>query len=136
MEIPHDQRIKHREIAFRELHPNPDQAGTAAHFLAQVDGVLTSEAASATLVRVSYDVLAVTLKEIEDGLRDLGLHLDNRLFLRVKRALYYYTEETLRANCGCPQGTSNCTKKVFATRYQQIEHGCRDQRPEHWRRYL
>ncbi|MGE5155244.1 MAG: hypothetical protein ACM3ST_14685 [Bdellovibrio bacteriovorus] len=136
MAISDDERIKHREIAFRELHPNPDQAGTAARFLAQVDGVLGSEAASATLVRVSYDVLAVTLKELEDALRELGLHLDNRLLLRVKRALYYYTEETLRANCGCPDGTSNCTKKVFATRYQQIEHGCRDQRPEHWRRYL
>jgi hypothetical protein len=136
MEIPDDERIKHREIAFRDLHPNPDQAGMAVRFLAEVEGVLASEAASTTLVRVSYDVLAVTLKEIEDSLRELGLHLDNRLLLRVKRALYYYTEETLRANCGCPQGTSNCTKKVFATRYQQIEHGCRDQRPEHWRRYL
>ncbi len=136
MDISDDERIKHREIAFRELHPNPDQAGTAERFLAGVEGVVASEAASPTLVRVSYDVLAVTLEELEDGLRELGLHLDNRLFLRLKRALYYYTEETLRANCGCPHGDSNCTKKVFATRYRQIEHGCRDQRPEHWRRYL
>lgn len=136
MDIPEDQRLKHREIAFRELHPNPDQAQTAARFLAGIDGVLASEAVSTIVVRVCYDVLAVTLKELEDALRDLGLHLDNRLFLRLKRALYYYTEETLRANCGCPHGTSNCTRKVFATRYQQIEHGCRDQRPEHWRRYL
>jgi hypothetical protein len=136
MEIPDDERIKHREIAFRELHPNLDQSGTAVRFLSQVEGVLASEVASTTLVRVSYDVLAVTLKELEDGLVELGLHLDNRLLLRVKRALYYYTEDTLRANCGCPHGPSNCTKKVFALRYQQIEHGCRDQRPEHWRRYL
>jgi hypothetical protein len=136
MEIPDDERIKHREIAFRELHPNLDQAGTAVRFLSQVEGVVSSEAASTTVVRLSYDVLAVTLKELEDALQELGLHLDNRLLLRVKRALYYYTEDTLRANCGCPQGPSNCTKKVFATRYQQIEHGCRDQRPEHWRRYL
>lgn len=136
MELPDDQRIKHREIGFRELHPNPDQSGLAVRFLAGVEGVLASEAASDLLIRVTYDVLAVTLKEIEDALRDLGLHLDNRLLPRLKRALYYYTEETLRANCGCPHGSSNCTKKVFATRYQQIEHGCRDQRPEHWRRYL
>ena len=54
----------------------------------------------------------------------------------MKRALYYYTETTLRANCGCPQGTSNCTKKVFALHYQQRDHSCRDHRPEHWRRYL
>ncbi|MFZ0791753.1 MAG: hypothetical protein WAM94_19235 [Chromatiaceae bacterium] len=136
MEISDAERIKHREIAFRELHPNANQAHTAAGFLAGVDGVLASEPASPTLLRVRYDVLAVTLKEIEDALRDLGLHLDNRLMLRLKRALYYYTEETLRANCGCPDGPSNCTRKVFATRYQHMEHGCRDQRPEHWRRYL
>lgn len=136
MDIPEDQRLKHREIGFRELHPNPDQAGAAVAFLAGIEGVLATEALSSTLLRVSYDVLAVTLRELEDALRDLGLHLDNRLLPRLRRALYYYTEETLRANCGCPQGTSNCTKKVFATRYRHIEHGCRDQRPEHWRRYL
>ena len=136
MEISDAERIKHREIAFRELHPNANQAQTAAGFLADVDGVLASEPASPTLLRVRYDVLAVTLKEIEDALRELGLHLDNRLMLRLKRALCYYTEETLRANCGCPDGPSNCTRKVFATRYQHMEHGCRDQRPEHWRRYL
>ena len=136
MEISDAERIKHREIAFRELHPNANQAQTAAGFLADVDGVLASEPASPTLLRVRYDVLAVTLKEIEDALRELGLHLDNRLMLRLKRALYYYTEETLRANCGCPDGPSNCTRKVFATRYQHMDHGCRDHRPEHWRRYL
>jgi len=136
MEISDAERIKHREIAFRELHPNANQAQTAAGFLADVDGVLASEPASPTLLRVRYDVLAVTLKEIEDALRELGLHLDNRLMLRLRRALCYYTEETLRANCGCPDGPSNCTRKVFATRYQHMEHGCRDQRPEHWRRYL
>ncbi len=136
MEIPDAERIKHREIAFRELHPDATQAHTAAVFLNDVDGVLQIEPASATLLKVSYDVLAITLKEIEDALRELGLHLDNRLMFRMKRALYYYTEETLRANCGCPQGPSNCTRKVFALRYQHMNHGCRDQRPEHWRRYL
>jgi len=136
MTTPDDERIKHREIGFRELHPNPDQAATACAFVADIDGVLSAERVSPVMLRISYDVLAVTLQELEDALRELGLHLDNRMMVRLKRALYYYTEDTLRANCGCPEGTSNCTKKVFATRYQQLEHGCRDQRPEHWRRYL
>ena len=136
MDIPDAERIKHREIGFRELHPDPDQSGTAARFLADVDGILAAEPAHATLLRVRYDVLTVTLEDIEDALAELGLHLDNRLLYRMKRALYYYTETTLRANCGCPQGTSNCTKKVFALHYQQRDHSCRDHRPEHWRRYL
>ncbi len=136
MDIPNADRIKHREITFKDLHPNTDQARTAARFLADVDGILGLEAQSTTLIKVSYDVLAVTLKEIEEALVELGLHLENRLIFRIKRALHYYTEETLRANCGCPEGTSNCTTKVFAIRYQALDHGCRDQRPEHWRRYL
>ena len=136
MDIPEAERIKHRELVFSTLHPDPSQADTAAGFLCDVDGVLSVESASPTVLRISYDVLAITLKEIEEALRELGLHFDCKLIYRVKRALAYYTEETLRANCGCPEGSSNCTRKVFATRYRRIEHGCRDHRPEHWRRYL
>jgi len=136
MDITDADRIKHREIPFQEIHPDPHQAQTAARFLVTVEGIHQTDPAAPTLLRVSYDVLITTLQEIEEALTELGLHLDNRLMFRVRRALYYYTEETLRANCGCPHGESNCTKKVFAKRYELIEHGCRDQRPEHWRRYL
>ncbi|QVL50698.1 MAG: hypothetical protein KFB96_09970 [Thiocapsa sp.] len=136
MDIPDVDRIKSREIPFHEIHPDPHQAVTAARFLTDVDGILEINPAGPILLRVTYDVLVTTLQEIEEALTELGLHLDNRLLHRVRRALYYYTEETLRANCGCPQGESNCTKKVFAKRYELIEHGCRDDRPEHWRRYL
>lgn len=136
MELSDDDRIKHREISFQEIHPDPHQALTASRFLSPVEGILHLEPANPHLLRISYDVLITTLREIEDSLTEIGLHLDSRLVWRVKRALLYYTEETLRANCGCPSGQSNCTKQVFAKRYELIEHGCRDQRPEHWRRYL
>ncbi|KXX64522.1 hypothetical protein [Marichromatium gracile] len=129
-------RIKEREIPFQELHPNPDQAATAAAFLAEVEGVLATEALSPCLLRVRYDVLQLTLQEIDEALGELGLHLDNSLLPKVRRALYHYTEETQRANLGYPRCKGNCLKQVFAKRYAQIEHGCRDQRPEHWRRYL
>jgi hypothetical protein len=136
MDIPDSERIKHREIAFQKVHPDPHQAHSAARFLADIEGLLAIEPATPHLLRISYDVLAVSLKDIEDALQELGLHLDTHIVFRIKRALIYYTEETLRANCGCPDGTSNCTDKIFAARYQMIEHGCRDHRPEHWRRYL
>jgi hypothetical protein len=64
------------------------------------------------------------------------MHLDGALLLRLRRAMCYYMEETQRANWGCRHGEHNCTKKVFAKRYEVLEHGCRDERPEHWRRYL
>jgi hypothetical protein len=136
METQEHDFIKHREIAFRDLHPDRNQAQTAAVFLADVEGVVRVNPASSLLIHVSYDLLQVTLQQIEEAIAEIGLHIDNSLLFRVKRALYYYSEETQRANLGCPQGESNCTRKVFAVRYQKLNHTCRDHRPEHWRRYL
>ena len=128
--------IKHREIAFSALHPNPNQAQAAALFLSDVAGVLRTDPSTPQILRVSYDLACISLQQIEGALVDLGLHLHSGLIYRVKRALYYYAEETQRANCGCPKGRGNCTEQVFVTRYQRLNHECRDTRPEHWRRYL
>ncbi len=136
MESGENDFIKHREIAFRDLHPERNQAEVAALFLADVDGVIRATPVSPLLLRVSYDLLQVTLEQVETALREIGLHIDNGLLFRIRRALHYYTEETQRANMGCAHGESNCTKKVFALRYRKLNHDCRDQRPEHWRRYL
>ena len=129
-------RIKHRQIHFRDLHPDRNDARSAADFLNGVDGVLRTEPESPILLSLSYDLHKICLQAIEEAIAELGLHLDNSLMFRIKRALYYYTEDTYRENQGCRRGESNCTKRVFAKRYEVLEHGCRDQRPEHWRRYL
>ncbi len=136
METGENDFIKHREIYFRELHPERNQALDATRFLTGVEGIISTTPTTALLLEVSYDLLQISLKQIEDALRELGLHIDNSLMLRIKRALYYYSEETQRANMGCAQGESNCTSKVFALRYRTLNHACRDRRPEHWRRYL
>lgn len=136
MDLSDTDRIKHRQIPFSALHPIDNQAQQAALLLADVEGVLHVEPVSHHLLQVSYDLLRMTLEHLECMLREHGLHLDNSLLCRLKRALYHYAEETQRANCGCPRGQSNCTRAVFAHRYQSLDHGCRDQRPEHWRRYL
>jgi len=136
MDIADTDRIKHREIHFRDLHPERNDARSAAEFLNQVDGVLTTEPVTPIHLNLSYDLARVCLEEIEGALDELGLHLDNGLMYRIKRALYRYTEDNCRENCGCERGDSNCMKRVFAKRYEALEHGCRDHRPEHWRRYL
>ena len=136
MDIHDADRIKHRLIPFSELHPDENQAQTAAMFLADLAGILRAEPISALALRVSYDVLETTLLEIEEAIHEIGLHLDRNLMYRLKSALCHYTEETQRANCGCPRGESNCTRKVFASRYEKRDHTCRDHRPECWRRYL
>jgi hypothetical protein len=127
---------KHREINFREPHPDERQAYSAAQILLDVEGVLEAEPLSVTGLRVLYDIRHVTLRDIEDALTEIGFHLDNSLFHKLRRTLWYYSDDTHRANIGCEQGRSNCTRRIFVNRYSQLEHGCRDERPQHWRRYL
>ena len=124
--------LRHREILFATPHPDDNQAQSAMVILVDVEGVEQVTAITNTQLSISYDVTCVTLNIIEQALLELGYHLDNSLLSKMKRALYYYTEETLRTNLGC----SNCTRDVFINRYQKQSHGCRDERPQHWRHYL
>lgn len=136
MEPQDDSLFKQREIAFCTLHPDPDQAGSAAALLIDIEGVERVEVAGKASLHVHYHLLVICLADIEALLEQRGFHLDNRLIHKIRRALYHYTEETQRANLGCARGESNCTQKVFVNRYRQRDHGCQDERPEHWRRYL
>lgn len=136
METSDPDRIKQRQIQFRDLHPERNDAATAATFLADVDGVLRAEPASPILLDLTYDLHKTCLEEIDEALAELGLHLDGALLFKLKRSLFYYTEGTYRENHGYGRGDRNSTKLVFSKRWEGLEHGCRDPRPEHWRRYL
>ncbi|MBL3526651.1 MAG: hypothetical protein JMN27_04350 [gamma proteobacterium endosymbiont of Lamellibrachia anaximandri] len=136
MDIDGHEFIKHRSIHFVELHPDPNQAQTAALLLADVEGVMRVGPVDARHLQVTYHIMDITLEQIEVGLTSMGLHIDNRLLYRLMRALHYYTEENQRAVRGCTKGNPNCTRNIFAKRYQSIDHHCRDHRPEHWRKYL
>ena len=127
--------IKRREIRFCHLHPNPDQARSALLLLSDAEGILDIQFVDNLCLHVAYDVRALTLQAIESVLVRLGYHLDNRLLTRMKRALYIYSEDTQRDNLGCGEITDNTTM-VFVKRYTTNYHGCRDKRPEHWRKYL
>jgi len=131
-----DSLFKEREIEFCTLHPDPDQAGSAAIILVGIEGVHRVEPINPGTLQVAYHLLAITLIDIEQLLEQNGFHLDNGLVYKIRRALHHYTEETQRANLGCPKGDANCTQRVFVNRYRKREHGCQDDRPEHWRHYL
>ena len=129
-----DDIIKRREIRFCHLHPEPNQARSALLLLSDAEGVVDIQFVDELCLHVAYDVRLLTLQSLEDVLIRLGYHLDNRLLTRMKRALYAYSEETQRANIGCEE-TDNTTM-VFVKRYTINYHGCRDKRPQHWRKYL
>jgi hypothetical protein len=130
-----EELIKRRELRFCHLHPDPDQARSALLLLSDATGVLDISLADELCLYITYDVRYLTLDATEKVLTRLGYHLDNRLLYRMKRALYHYSEETQRANLGVSETTDNTTQ-VFVKRYSSNYHGCRDKRPEHWRKYL
>ncbi len=124
--------IKHRELSFSELHPDQAQAHSACLLLSDIDGIIEVRPLSRHRLQVSYLISHLHLQLIEEALLELGFHLDNSLMSRLKRALYYYAEENERFNLGLCE---DCNKQVFVSRYQRLQHGCRDRRPEHWRNY-
>ena len=129
-----DDLIKRREIRFCHLHPDSNQARSALLLLSDAQGIRDISLTDATSLYITYDIRFLTLEAIEKILVRLGYHLDNRLIHRMKRALYKYSEDTQRANIGVPDAADNATQ-VFVKRYSSNHHGCRDKRPEHWRRY-
>ena len=133
MENERNQLIKHREVRFCTLHPDKHQAHSATLLLTELAGVIRTQPLAGHVLSVTYDITAVTLQVIEESLAELGYHLDNSLMTKLKRALYYYTEETQRANLGVGE-CGSCTQ-VFVKRYERMPHGCRDERPEHLRHY-
>lgn len=130
-----DDIIKRREINFCHLHPDPEQARSALLLLSDAEGVIDITFINELSLSIRYDVRLLTLQAVENVLTRLGYHLDNRLLNRMKRAIYSYSEETQRANLGTSVETDTTTK-VFVKRYSTNYHGCRDKRPEHWRKYL
>ena len=131
-----DSIIKQREILFHHLHPDHNQAQSAMVMLMGIEGIAHISAPSHVRLQLHYDISKITLAIIEESLRDLGFHLDNSLLVKLKRALYYYTEETERANLGCRDSQHQSTRDVFIKQYACRDHGCRDPRPTHWRDYL
>jgi len=127
---------KHRLIHFSEMHPDADQAASAMLLLSDIKGILKLHHINPTCLSIEFNIYHLNLQVIEDALMTVGYHLDNNLIIKLKRALYYYTEEAQQANLGCTQNCKDFTKRIFINDYSHHEHGCRDERPEHWREYL
>ena len=136
METASGELVKPRDLQFCPLHPDRQQAQSVMLVLADIDGIENLQLVDDHHLQIAYDIQKLTLQIIEAALVEAGYHLDNSLLHRLKRALYYYTEEVQRDNMGCKKGSSNCTTRIFIERWSRQPHGCRDSRPDHWRKYL
>lgn len=130
--------IKDREIVLRGPTDPHLRADDAMLLLSDVDGVEKCTKINDYHFMVSYDLRVISLEQIETALAEVGYHLDASIMSKLKRALYYYTEDNERANMGLNKlnCSGGCAVKVFVNHYRKTEHGCRDQRPEHVKRYF
>ena len=138
MNLGNPEPIKHRDIGFRDPHPDPQQAQSAVLVLADIEGVLRVSIPDQkrNVISISYDLSQIDLSIIEFLLIEMGFHLDNSLLAKIKRALYYFTEENQVQNLALQQKQDQSTRDIFMRCYRCKSHGCRDERPDHWRKYL
>jgi len=135
MDSETEELIKRREIQFVAPQKDVDPAASAMVLLQGIDGILDTTREHEHSISVTYHLQKIGLRIIEDALQEVGFHLDNSLFAKIKRALFHYTEETQLANMGYEHAESKSTTEIFINRYNQLRHGCRDERPSYYRQY-
>lgn len=126
--------VRERDIRFA-APVTPEAVGEIASLLAEADGIEATEVLPGLGLRVRYDLRRVSLEIIEDALAELGFVPDASLSARLARALVYYTEDNRRATLGSEQDLPHATRDAFVSAWRERDHGCRDHRPAHWRRY-
>ncbi len=135
MDSQSDECIKHRDILFDPVHDQDDAPSQRAMLLlADAPGIINLHPTSNTQLHISYDLRIVNLDIIETALKEVGFHLDNSLMSKLRRALCQFTEETQCLNMGY-HTDSKTTRDIYICRYLRRPHGCRDERPSHWREY-
>ncbi|AHK78379.1 hypothetical protein M911_03390 [Ectothiorhodospira haloalkaliphila] len=139
MESADDAYIRHRELVFRGPQKEQDQLEAAWLMLRdEVPAIREVHRDGDRKLQVTYDIREITYAELEQALTEVGFHMDNSLLSKLRRALYNYGEDTVRDNLGLvkDESISGVAQRVFVNQYRQQAHGCRDQRPRHWREYL
>jgi hypothetical protein len=120
--------IKERDIRFTLA--DSDQAERAARLLTGIPGIESMQVTRAGNLHIRYDVQALTLQMIESALSNVGFKLEDSALLRLKRAVFSYCEDALRASLGVEQ--HNAEKPSLILHRDQSH----DPRPDNWRNYI
>ncbi len=121
--------IKNREIRFKLS--TPDQAKKAEQLLSGVPGIEHIEAVAPCCMHIRYDVEKLTLQMIESALREVGFDLDDSLVIRLKRAVFSYCEDALRASIGVNEADQG-NASTLTLPHQALQ----DPRPHDWRKHV
>jgi len=120
--------IKERDIRFAMADTN--QAERAMQLLTGVAGIETMKVTGTGNLHIRYDVQALTLQMIESALSEVGFKLDDGVVMRLKRAVFSYCEDALRASLGVAQQNAEKPSLILS---RDISH---DPRPDNWRHYV
>ena len=121
--------IKHRDIRFKLS--SPGQAEKAEQLLKDTPGIESLKAVAANCLHISYSVETLTLQMIETALREVGFDLNDSLINKLKRAVFSYCEDAMRASIGVDEGNSDKSPSLSLT-----HHALQDPRPNDWRKYV
>ena len=124
-----DDTIKNREIRFNPS--NTDQAAAAENLLQDISGIESSTAIRPGCLQVRYNIENLTLKQIESALRKVGFDLEDGLIIQLKRAVFSYCEDALRASRGVFD-LKGCKAPQPALPRVPLK----DPRRYNWRRYI
>ena len=118
--------IKKRIIRFKLSQP--DQAEKARQILADVPGIEHLQVTDSESLSIRYTVEELTLHMIESALREVGFELEDGIVTNLKRAVFSYCEDALRASIGVDQ--AGASPKI------KLQNSSLDPRSDHWRRYV
>jgi hypothetical protein len=125
--------VKQRELRFKTLPPG--QVERAWRALRMLKDLQVERGARETGLIVRYSVLDYTLEALEDALRNAGFALDNTLYMKLVRALVYFSEETQRHNLMSPERLIKQSNKVYIQAWAHQVHGDHDDTPLELREY-
>jgi hypothetical protein len=125
--------IKARELRFRPLPPG--QVEQAMRSLSMLKGLHVEPGKSALALMVRYSLVDYSLESLETALQDAGFHLDGALFVKLRRALIYFCEETQRHNLLSPERLIKQSNEVYVKVYDHHLHGDHDDTPPDLREF-
>jgi len=124
---------KQREIRFKPLPPG--QVERAWKALQLLKGLQLERTGDPLGIVVRYSVLDYSLEALEDALREAGFALENSLYIKLVRALVYFSEETQRHNLLSPERLIKQSNEVYIQAWDHHVHGDHDDTPLELREY-
>ncbi|ATE60855.1 hypothetical protein [Thauera sinica] len=125
--------IKQRELRFKPTPPGQHERAWRA--LSMLEGVEVERTGRELALTVRYSVLDHSLEALEDALREAGFALDDSLYMKLVRALVYFTEETQRHNLVSPERLIKQSHEVYIQAWSHHVHGDHDDTPPELREY-